>query len=302
MTEITALSIVSTCSDAIMLSGVAWGGFSMWVARNMRWWCVYANGAQRAWRVTAAHWAESRGCRLLHRRQEPEKISCKECKAMSVSQGLAKEWARVVSLREWVTMTWGVAAEQHLHSEWPRCRTAWRHGNSVEGTWFWVCVLWVVCLLAGQRASVNGVLRAGRLWHTKPELEAGRRLRCRLLHRRKEPEKIKLVARSARPWVCAGGWQSERTRVVALRVLSFAAKMVLSQTRCAPASELFACVASRGSWPISLSTNLTPALANPWSNFAAGSRIRNLLHQTLSLLTDKDGTTDCWIRRREKRD
>ena len=29
MTEITAVSIVSTCSDAIMLSGVAWGGFSL---------------------------------------------------------------------------------------------------------------------------------------------------------------------------------------------------------------------------------------------------------------------------------
>ena len=31
-------------------------------------------------------------------------------------------------------------------------------------------------------------------------------------------------------------------------------------------------------------------------------RIQNLLHQTLSLLADKDGTTDCWIRRKEKRD
>ena len=29
MTEITAVSIVSTCSDAIMSSGVARGGFSM---------------------------------------------------------------------------------------------------------------------------------------------------------------------------------------------------------------------------------------------------------------------------------
>ena len=56
-----------------------------------------------------------------------------------------------------------------------------------------------MCWLAGQRASVNGVQRAGRLRHTKPELEASRRLRCRLLHRRNEPEKIKLVARSARP-------------------------------------------------------------------------------------------------------
>ena len=33
---------------------------------------------------------------------------------------------------------------------------------------------------------MNGVLRAGRLRHTKPELEAGRRLGCRLLHMQKE--------------------------------------------------------------------------------------------------------------------
>ena len=34
-------------------------------------------------------------------------------------------------------------------------------------------------------------------------------------------------------------------------------------------------------------------------NFATGSRIRNLLHQTLSLLTDKDRRTNCWIRRKQ---
>ena len=34
-------------------------------------------------------------------------------------------------------------------------------------------------------------------------------------------------------------------------------------------------------------------------NFATGSRIRNLLHQTFSLLTDKDRRTNCWIRRKQ---
>ena len=34
-------------------------------------------------------------------------------------------------------------------------------------------------------------------------------------------------------------------------------------------------------------------------NFAAGSWIRNLLHQTLSLLTDKDRRTNGWIRRKQ---
>ena len=34
-------------------------------------------------------------------------------------------------------------------------------------------------------------------------------------------------------------------------------------------------------------------------NFAARSRIRNLLHQTLSLLTDRNRRTDCWIRRKQ---
>ena len=96
-------------------------------------------------------------------------------------------------------------------------------------------------------------------------------------------------------------------------VLSFATKMFPSQTRCSPASAgdlRFARAASRESRPISwlhqprLTLSLTPCKHLQTLTFAAESRIRNLLHQprALSLLTDKGGRTDCWIRRKEKRD
>ena len=64
----------------------------------------------------------------------------------------------------------------------------------------------------------------------------------------------------------------------------------------------FARAASRESRPISRSSSqdwFQPLQAFVNRNFAAGSRIRNLLHQTLSLLTDKDRRTDCWIRRKQ---
>ena len=77
--------------------------------------------------------------------------------------------------------------------------------------------------------------------------------------------------------------------------------MVPSQTRCAPASEVCTCGVTRESTdqyqPRLIPTLAMQALVN--RNFAAGSRIRNLLHQTLSLLTDKDRRTDCWIRRKQ---
>ena len=62
----------------------------------------------------------------------------------------------------------------------------------------------------------------------------------------------------------------------------------------------FARAESRESRPISPSQD-QPLQAFVNRNFAAdrGSRIRNRLHQTLSLLTDKDRRTDCWIRRKQ---
>ena len=55
--------------------------------------------------------------------------------------------------------------------------------------------------------------------------------------------------------------------------------------------------ASRERRPISIQakTDYNPCKAFVNPNFAAGSRIRNLLHQTPSLVADKDGRTDCWI-------
>ena len=64
----------------------------------------------------------------------------------------------------------------------------------------------------------------------------------------------------------------------------------------------FARAESRESRPISTSQDwFQPLQAFINRNFPAGrgSRIRNLLHQTLSLLTDKDRRTDCWIRRKQ---
>ena len=60
----------------------------------------------------------------------------------------------------------------------------------------------------------------------------------------------------------------------------------------------FARAASRESWPISTSQD-QPLQAFVNRNFAAGSRIRNLLHQTLSLFNDRNRRTDCWIRRKQ---
>ena len=62
----------------------------------------------------------------------------------------------------------------------------------------------------------------------------------------------------------------------------------------------FARAASRESRPTNTSQDwFQPLQAFVNRNFAAGSRIRTLLHHTLSLLTDKDRRTDCWIRRKQ---
>ena len=84
-------------------------------------------------------------------------------------------------------------------------------------------------------------------------------------------------------------------------LLSFATKMVPSQTRCAPASEVCTCGVTRESADQSQPRPTLTLQAFVNRNFAAGrgSRIRNRLHQTLSLLTDKDRRTDCWIRRKQ---
>ena len=84
-----------------------------------------------------------------------------------------------------------------------------------------------------------------------------------------------------------------------IEVLSFVTKMVPSETRWAPASEVCTCGVTRESAD-QFQPRLTPTLARirkPY-NFAAALRIRSLLHQTLSLLTEKNRGTDCWIRRK----
>ena len=67
--------------------------------------------------------------------------------------------------------------------------------------------------------------------------------------------------------------------------------------------QTFARAASREGRPISYSRSTSQDWFKPLQafvnrNFAAESRIRNLLHQTLLLLTDKDRRTDCLIWRK----
>ena len=71
--------------------------------------------------------------RLQQRRED--QVGCTECKAMSVSQRLAK-WADTGCRAE--SMTQGVAAGQHLHSEWSRCKTAWRWRTIRKISGFWI--------------------------------------------------------------------------------------------------------------------------------------------------------------------